>query len=141
MKRCGKPARLVVIEDAKLINPVCKEHGSEQQLKKMGLLYRKAKGGEKCGQLATVEKDRPRSVAYELAKVYALQGKKEEALKWLHTLEEEGFIVGLNEFAHYDPPFESLWGDPEFESILERASERIDRDRIKLAGLQKEGLL
>lgn len=78
MKRCGKPARLVVIEDPKLINPVCKEHGSEQLLKKMGLLYRKAKGGEKCGQLATIEKEN-----FKALEVWGNTGSADKALKTL----------------------------------------------------------
>ena len=78
MKRCGQPARLVVIEDPKLINPLCKEHGPERILKKMGLLYRKAKGGEKCGQLATVEKEN-----FKALEVYGKTGSVDKALKSL----------------------------------------------------------
>ena len=76
MKRCGKPARLVVIEDSKLINPLCKEHGPERIIKKMGLLYRKARGGEKCGQLATVEKE-----SLKALKVWGDTGNADKALK------------------------------------------------------------
>ena len=56
VKRCGNAARFVVIEDPKAPNPFCKEHGPERYIKGMGFLYRKAKGGEKCGQIADVEK-------------------------------------------------------------------------------------
>ncbi len=76
MKRCGKPARFVVIEDAKLTNPLCKEHGPERIIKKMGLLYRKAHGGEKCGQLATVEKE-----SLKALKVWGDTGSADKALK------------------------------------------------------------
>lgn len=76
MKRCGKPARLVVIEDSKLINPLCKEHGPERVIKKMGFLYRKARGGEKCGQLATVEKE-----SLSALKAWGSTGSAEKALK------------------------------------------------------------
>ena len=76
MKRCGKPARLVVIEDSKLINPLCKEHGPERTIKKMGLLYRKARGGEKCGQLATVDQE-----SLKALKVWGATGSADKALK------------------------------------------------------------
>ena len=78
MKHCGQPARLVVIEDPKLINPLCKEHGPERVLKKMGFLYRKARGGEKCGQLATVEKEN-----FKALEVWGKTGSADKALKSL----------------------------------------------------------
>ena len=50
MKSCEKSARFVVIDDPNNSNPFCKEHGPEKMLKKMGVLYRRARGGERCGQ-------------------------------------------------------------------------------------------
>jgi len=91
--------------------------------------------------IVNLERPRARSIGYEMAKVYALKGEKEEALKWLRHYEDYGFRVGLHEFAHYDPPFETLWGDPEFEAILQRATERIAGERAKIADLDREGLL
>ena len=44
----------------------------------MGLLYRKAKGGEKCGQLATVEREN-----FKALEVYGKTGSVDKALKSL----------------------------------------------------------
>ena len=51
----------MISEDPNAANPFCKEHGPEKMLKKMGVLYRKARGGEKCGQNVDVEQNPAKS--------------------------------------------------------------------------------
>ena len=48
VKRCERAAKFVVIEDPNASTPFCKDHGPENKLKKMGVLYRRARAGEKC---------------------------------------------------------------------------------------------
>lgn len=52
MKRCGKPAAWVMVDDPTHPCFFCKKHGPEEALKKAGVQYVKARPGEKCGQLA-----------------------------------------------------------------------------------------
>ena len=61
MKRCEESASFVVIDDPDAPNPFCKEHGPEKKLKQMGVLYRKARGGEVCGQNVNDEKSSDKS--------------------------------------------------------------------------------
>lgn len=49
-KACGAPARIVVITEPGKDAFFCKRHGPEDVIRKMGLLFRKARAGEKCGQ-------------------------------------------------------------------------------------------
>ena len=57
MNRCEASASFVVIDDPGAPKPFCKDHGSEKMLKKMGVLYRKARGGEKCSQDLSADPD------------------------------------------------------------------------------------
>ena len=93
--------------------------------------------------LSIIDAKRPfgQGVGYEMGKIYALLGEKEEALGWLLDYEENGFGAGLHDFAKYDPPFESIRDDPEFQAILKRESARIAKERENITRLKKEGLL
>ena len=54
-KACGESARLVILAEG-YDHPVCKRHAQEEVIKKMGLLYRKARAGETCGQSQNYER-------------------------------------------------------------------------------------
>ena len=55
---------------------------------------------------------------YELARLYALLGKKEEALKWLEKTyaEHDGAMI----FLKSEPVFDSWRSDPRFQSLQQR---------------------
>lgn len=58
--------------------------------------------------------------AYDLAGIYAFLGDKNEAYNWLRKYEKDGFIWGYHQYIFIDQLFESLWGDPEFNTIMQR---------------------
>ena len=70
-----------------------------------------------------------RVIGYELAKVYSLLGNKEEALKWLEDYYQHGFEGGLDHFALYDPPLESIKEDPRFIEIIQKAKAQVTKNR------------
>jgi eukaryotic-like serine/threonine-protein kinase len=55
---------------------------------------------------------------YELARLYARLGKKEEALKWLEKAYSDR--VGAMLFLKSEPAFDSWRSDPRFQSLLQR---------------------
>jgi TolB-like protein/Tfp pilus assembly protein PilF len=84
----------------------------------------------------TRERQWTKDLGYELAKVYALLGDKDEALKWLDLYNENGMSAGLHDFALYDPPLESLREDPRFLEIIDKANMQIAEDRKKILDLE-----
>ncbi len=59
-----------------------------------------------------------KQLPYELARLYARLGKKEEALKWLEKAYSER--VGAMLFLKSEPAFDSWRSDPRFQSLLQR---------------------
>lgn len=59
-----------------------------------------------------------RRSSYELARLYARLGKKDEALKWLEKsyADHDGAMI----FLKSEPVFDSLRSDPRFQSLLHR---------------------
>jgi tetratricopeptide (TPR) repeat protein len=60
---------------------------------------------------------------YDLARVYAARGNREEALRWLRKAVRFGFPEV--ELAKMDPMMASLSGDPEYEQLLTVREEQI----------------
>ena len=60
-------------------------------------------------------------VAYNVACVYALEGKAEQAIATLEAAVKNGF--GNVEWVSNDPDWEGLRGNPQFESLLRRQSQ------------------
>ncbi len=77
-----------------------------------------------------------KGIGYELAKVYAQLGDKDEALKWLEHYGNFGFGDGLHDFALYDPPLESLWDDPRFQQIIQQGREQVEKARAEIEKLE-----
>jgi hypothetical protein len=89
--------------------------------------------------LEVVSKNRTwaNSIGYELAKVYAQLGEKDEALKWLEDYANSpGFQVGLQDFALYDPPFETLWSESKFQQIIQQGREQVAKARAEIRELE-----
>jgi TolB-like protein/tetratricopeptide (TPR) repeat protein len=56
-------------------------------------------------------------VTYGLAKIYALSGKKDQAVRWLRTTAEEG--MPCYPMFRDDPQLKNLRGDPGYDRLLE----------------------
>ncbi len=87
------------------------------------------------------ETDWAEQSGYEMAKIYSLLNDKEEALKWFKRFLENGFLIGLHDYAEYDPCFDNIRNEPEFKEIVRQGKEQIEEKRIKIRKLEKEGLL
>jgi serine/threonine protein kinase len=72
--------------------------------------------------------------AYELAVVYAAEGKKAEAVTWLTTAVDHGLSNTMDLALSTDPSLKRLHGDPAFEALAVRA-----RDHAKIATNAKAG--
>ena len=75
--------------------------------------------------------------AYDLAGVYAVLGKKEEAIRWLREYEKLGFTSGMHDHIKTDPLFDNLRNDEEFKEIVLRATEKAAALRAKLQEMEE----
>ena len=58
---------------------------------------------------------------YDLSGIYAFQGQKEKAWKYLRAFDKKGLWPGgLHYFIQVDPLFDSLRNDQEFKEMLQR---------------------
>lgn len=76
-------------------------------------------------------------IGYELAKVYALLGDREEAIKWMRDYLKNGFQAGLQDFALLDPPLESLRDDGEFLEIIKQGQVDVAHNRALIRRLEE----
>jgi serine/threonine protein kinase len=85
--------------------------------------------------LRVVGQDHPYTgeTAYDLAVLYASEGKKAEAVTWLTTAVDHGLSNSADDLAA-DPSLKPLHGDPAFETLVARA-----RARAKTAANAKAG--
>ncbi len=81
------------------------------------------------------------SAPYDLARVYAFLGNKEEAYRWLREFEKLGFIGGTHESIKTDPLFDNLRNDDEFKEIVKRANDEATEIRIMINQLEEQGKL
>jgi tetratricopeptide (TPR) repeat protein len=61
---------------------------------------------------------------YDLGCIYALQGRREEALAYLHQAVENGLSVHSVSHIAEDEDLKSLRGDPRFEALAAEAVKR-----------------
>jgi len=76
-----------------------------------------------------------------LSRIYAFQGDKKLALKYLAEYAKRGFTWGWHDFILIDPFFESLRGDPEFKAIVKQAQEEKAALREQVRDLEERGEL
>jgi len=63
-------------------------------------------------------------IFYDLVRLNALMGNKEEALKYLEKLEQAGYAFGSLSWAMVDPLLEDLRDEPEFSTLIEKGWEK-----------------
>jgi tetratricopeptide (TPR) repeat protein len=86
--------------------------------------------------LRVVGQDHPYTgeTAYDLAVLYAAEGKKAEAVTWLTTAVDHGLSSSVDLDLGTDPSLKPLHGDPAFEALVARA-----REHAKIAANAKAG--
>jgi len=77
------------------------------------------------------------SLPYEIAQMYAMEGRREEALLWLEKAIEAGYIYGR--FESRDPAFEGLRSDPRFQKLASQVKARLDEQRRRVQELERQG--
>ncbi|BAC88526.1 serine/threonine-protein kinase [Gloeobacter violaceus] len=70
---------------------------------------------------------------FDLAAVYAVQGKRDEALRWLRAAVDEGYCH--YRFLRREPVFASLHSDSEFLQLLKALEQRVEAMRVRVANL------
>ena len=78
---------------------------------------------------------------YNLASIYAFQGDREKALKYLAEYANRGFSGGWYDYILIDPFFESLRDDPEFQAIVKQAQEEKAAIRAQVREMEERGEL
>lgn len=63
------------------------------------------------------------------------------ALKYLSEAEKTGFYRGWQDYILIYPPFENLWDDPEFQTIVNRSQKEKAILRSKVRELEENGEL
>ena len=76
-----------------------------------------------------------------LSRIYAFNGNRVEALKYLAEYANLGFRFGWHDFLLIDPFFESLWDDPEFKSIMKQAQDEKAALRAQVREMEERGEL
>jgi tetratricopeptide (TPR) repeat protein len=92
-------------------------------------------------QIKMLQSSENRNGYYDLAKIYAFQGNKKLALKYLAEYAKRGFTRGLHDFILIDPFFESLRDDPDFQAIAKQAQEEKAAMRAQVRDMEKRGEL
>ena len=81
----------------------------------------------------------PGSTALYLARIYAFQGKRKEAIKYLAEYARSGFPFGWHDFILIDPYFEKLRDDPEFKAIVQQVQDEKAALRAQVREMEEQG--
>ncbi|GJM29640.1 MAG: hypothetical protein DHS20C17_22750 [Cyclobacteriaceae bacterium] len=76
-----------------------------------------------------------------ISRIYAFQGKRKEALKYLSEYAKRGLNGGWLDIILIDPFFEGLRDDPEFRVIVKRAQEEKAAIRTQIREMEEQGEL
>ncbi len=79
-------------------------------------------------------------VDYDLAGINCFLGRREKALEYLRGYSVHTWPVGLPNYIDFDPLFNNLRNDPEFQKIVADAKEKTARIREKIRQLEKESM-
>lgn len=69
---------------------------------------------------------------FDTAAIYAVQGNKEEAYKWLKKSIEKGFL--WYRFSHIEPMLKNLHNDENFKQIMAEVKGLVDEVRERIEG-------
>jgi TolB-like protein len=76
------------------------------------------------------------SYRYDLARIYSIQGSKEQSLDWLQKSIDVGW--GMVRWIEKDPLLENVRNDEGFKKIIEQLRKKIETARIKVENFDKE---
>jgi tetratricopeptide (TPR) repeat protein len=76
------------------------------------------------------------SLPLDIACINAIEGKKDEAYKWLQKAVDAGWRY--YNWAQVDPMLENLWGDEKFKTIMTFLKNDIDRMRERMMVAEKQ---
>ena len=85
--------------------------------------------------------DASRVTFWQLARISAFQGDRDQALKYLVEYGKKGFHAGNHDFIQIDPFFESLRDDPEFKAIVTQAQNEKAALRAQVREMEERGEL
>jgi tetratricopeptide (TPR) repeat protein len=77
----------------------------------------------------------------DLSRIFAFQGDRVKAIKYLTDYANKGFRFGQQDFILIDPFFESLRDDPEFKAIVKSAQEERAALREQVREMEERGEL
>ena len=83
----------------------------------------------------------PNYLLVDLSGIYAFQGDKIEALRYLAEYAEKGFTLGMHDFILIDPFFESIRDDPKFKAIVKQAQDEKAALRAQVREMEERGEL
>jgi tetratricopeptide (TPR) repeat protein len=77
----------------------------------------------------------------DLARIFAFQGDRVKAIKYLAEYAKRGFLHGWHDYILIDPFFESLRDDPEFKAIVKQAQDEKAALRAQVREMEERGEL
>jgi hypothetical protein len=75
-------------------------------------------------------------IPYEIAQLYAMQRRDDEACLWLGKAIDAGLIFGR--FESYDPAFDDLRENPRFKELSAQVKTRLDEQRRLVSELENK---
>lgn len=81
-------------------------------------------------------------LSFNMAALYAFTGNKEKAFEELHNMEnEKNLEYWMLRWMNYDPRFESIRNEKEFNAIIQRQKKRYEEIRTHIDELEKTGVI
>jgi TolB-like protein/Tfp pilus assembly protein PilF len=74
-----------------------------------------------------------------LSNLYTLKGEKEKALEFLVKAFDFGYLWGWQDIIEHHFLYKNLWGDPEFEAIVQGAKDEKAAVRAKILEMEERG--
>ena len=88
---------------------------------------------------AYLDQSHPPTADYEFAKLYAAQGKPEEAYDYLEQAAMMPLPFGLAEFMSRDPLFTALQNDLKFQELVDKAKAQVQKKKNAVREFERAG--
>jgi tetratricopeptide (TPR) repeat protein len=121
----------------------CYEKARPNSNLELGYVYWKTGKKDQAGKLfqaeldsaqkSVAEGDESMLTAYGIASIYAIQGNKTEALKWLQKTVDAGFL--FYRYLEREPMFENIRDDAQFKQIIETTKAKVAEMRKRFEEL------